>query len=383
MKPFLNLSRILVFFLLSLTVAVGLAGQDREKKQPVSLPKTETLTIKPKDSDLQYQLHIALPDESGTPGRTFPVIYLLDSDIHFGFVRSLIGSLHLSGDLEAVVLVGIGYGEGNLARWSRNRDRDFLVAAYPGPTPGDSGNAARFLAFLRSEIIPKIESGFPARKGDRTLMGMSAGAIFAAHVLVASPDLFRRYVIVSPYLIAGQEKVIDEENVASKGRKDLEARVYTALGNSELEVAGPGWNALFGNLVRRQYPRLVLRKDVISGLSHFEMPFSAYLQGIKYVFGGRPAPIQAVAGNYPAMRGRYFFSLNGSAILVTMEGGRLFVHLGPSPVELVPVSRTRFAATGFPGMEFSFLPGEKAQSRALILGQMGFDTAAWRMEEKE
>jgi hypothetical protein len=50
-------------------------------------------------------------------------------------------------------------------------------------------------------------------------------------------------------------------------------------------------------------------------------------------------------------------------------------------VELVPVSRTRFAATGMPGVEFSFLPGEQAQSQALILGQMGFDTAAWRMED--
>ena len=381
MKLSSSFCRILVFFLLSVSAAAGLSGEDQGKKQPVSLPKTETLTIKPKDSDLQYQLHVALPDEAGTPGRTFPVIYLLDSDVHFGFVRSLVGSLHLSGDLEAVILVGIGYGEGSLATWSRNRDRDFLVAAQPGPTPGDSGNAARFLALLRSEIIPRIESGFPARKGDRTLLGMSAGAIFAAHVLVTSPDLFRRYVIVSPYLIAGQEKVIGEEIVAAKGRKDIEARVYTALGNPEQEVAGPNWNALFGNLVLRQYPRLALRKDVISGMSHFEIPFSAYLQGIKYVFGGRPAPLQAVAGNYPAMRGRYFFSLGGATILVTMESGKLLVHLGPSPVELVPTSRTRFAATGFPGMEFSFLPGENAQSRALILGQMGFDSAAWRMEE--
>jgi predicted alpha/beta superfamily hydrolase len=381
MKTISNCCRILVLFLLCLFAAAGLSGEDRDKKQPVSLPKTETLTIKPKDSELSYQLHVALPDEAGTPGRTFPVIYLLDSDIHFGFVRSLIGSLHLSGDLEAVILVGIGYGEGNLAQWSRNRDRDFLVAALPGPTPGDSGNASRFLALLRSEIIPRIESGFPVRNGDRTLMGMSAGAIFASHVLVTSPDLFRRYVIVSPYLIAGQEKVVEEEIVAAKGRKDLEARVYTALGNPELEVAGPNWNALFGNLVLRQYPRLTLRKDVISGLSLFEIPFSAYLQGIKYVFGGRPAPLQAVAGNYPAMRGRYFFSLGGATIPVTMEGGKLFVHLGPSPVELVPISRTRFAATGFRGMEFSFLPGENARSRALILGQMGFDSAAWRMEE--
>lgn len=380
MKPILHRCRILVLFL-CLAAAAGLSGQDREKPRPVLLPKTETLTIQPKDSDLPYQLHVALPDEAGTPGRTFPVIYLLDSDIHFGFVRTLVGSLHLSGDLEAVILVGIGYGDGNLAGWSRNRERDYLVAAHPGPTPGDSGNAARFLALLRSEIIPKIESGFPARKGDRTLMGMSAGAIFTAHVLVSSPEMFRRYVIVSPYLIAGQEKVIEQELAAAKGRKDLEARVYTALGNPELEAAGPGWNALFGNLVRRQYPRLALRKDVIGGLSHFEMPFSAYLQGIKYVFGGRPAPIPAVAGNYPAMRGRYFFSLGGATILVAMEGGKLFVHLGPTPVELVPKSRTRFAATGMPGVEFSFLPGEDARSRALILGQMGFDTAAWRMEE--
>lgn len=212
-------------------------------------------------------------------------------------------------------------------------------------------------------------------------MGMSAGAIFASHVLVTSPDLFRRYVIVSPYLIAGQEKIIDQEIASAKGRKDMDARVYTALGNPELDVAGPNWNGLFGNLVQRRYPRLALRKDVISGLSHFEMPFSAYLQGLTYVFGGKPTPIQAVAGNYPAMRGRYFFSLGGAAILVTMEKGKLFVHLGPNPVELVPVSRTRFEMAGTPGLEFSFLPGEQAQARALILRQMGFDSAAWRMEE--
>ena len=90
MKLSSSFCRILVFFLLSVSAAAGLSGEDQGKKQPVSMPKTETLTIKPKDSDLQYQLHVALPDEAGTPGRTFPVIYLLDADYSFAVTRNVL-----------------------------------------------------------------------------------------------------------------------------------------------------------------------------------------------------------------------------------------------------------------------------------------------------
>jgi predicted alpha/beta superfamily hydrolase len=378
MKPFMSSSLFLAVALLS---TVAPAAPEREKAPPVSLPRTEALTVQANDGGLTCQLHIALPHEYGTPGQTYPVIYLLDSDIHFGFVRSLAESLHLSGDLTAAIVVGIGYGEDDLARWSRNRDRDFLVAPRPGPAPGDSGNASRFLAFLQGGIIPRIEARYPVRKGDRTLMGMSAGAVFAAHVLATCPDTFQRYIIVSPYLVAGQEQLIAQ--AAAKNRQDIRAMVYTAMGDSELGTAGPGWQELFGHVRQRLLPGFRLQQEVIDRATHFEMAYSAYPRGIKSVFGGRPAPYKAIPENYPRLCGGYFLSLAGFPVVVDAEGGKLFARLGPSRAELVPSGETRFIAPAIPGWEFSFLPGDDTRSPVLILRQMGFDMAAWKMAQAQ
>ena len=379
MKTTPNTLRLLTLLLAWFCTFPALAEPPQEKTGQVSLPGTETIGFHSVVTKQHYQLHVALPTGYEATGRRYPVLLLLDSDIHFGFVKSVTEALHLAGILPDVILVGIGYGEVTLAQWSRNRDRDFLVTPKPGPLPGDSGNATQFLTFLRDELLPRIETSYRVKAEDRTLLGMSAGAIFAAHILAVSPEMFRRYIIVSPYLIAGQDAILAQETAFSKTHKDIDARVYTALGETELGVAGPGWKTFCSNLLQRNYPGLILHQETFKGLTHFEMAYAAYLNGIKDVFGKRPAPLKTLSVRYPSMAGRYFLSLAGLPIIVKAEGGQLWVYLGPDPAELLPVSDTRFTAKGIPGMEFSFIPDESGQAEILLITQMGFDIAAWRM----
>lgn len=344
----------------------------------VSLPGTEARKVISKAHGREYHVQIALPSGYGTAGRTYPVIYLLDGDYHFGFVKALLESLQMSGSAPEAILVGIGYGPDSPADLTRKRERDFLVAPAPGPFPGESGQAAAFLAFLSEELLPTLETAYRAKAGDRTLMGMSAGAIFASHVLAVSPELFHRYVIVSPYFVGGQEAVLGEEAAAAKGRKDLKARVFTALGEPELPVASPSWKAYFDALEQPRYPGLTVRREVLKGLDHFEMPYLAYLDGLKSVFG-IPRPLGTSPDQHVAMAGRYFLSLAGLPITISQQGNRLWVDFGPGPMELEAVSDTRFTIKGNPSMRFAFLPGENGQADTLLFNQMGFDVAARRM----
>lgn len=58
-------------------------------------------------------------------------------------------------------------------------DNDLPPWTAPGVEPGDAafkGNAVAFLSFLRTEVMPEVESLFPSK--ERTLMGISLSGMF-------------------------------------------------------------------------------------------------------------------------------------------------------------------------------------------------------------
>jgi predicted alpha/beta superfamily hydrolase len=64
------------------------------------------------------------------------------------------------------------------------------------PTTGGSAN---FISFLEREMIPYIQKQYKTN-GSRTLIGESFAGLLAAEILLKKPQLFNRYIIVSPSL---------------------------------------------------------------------------------------------------------------------------------------------------------------------------------------
>lgn len=353
----------------SLTVAVR--GGEGDRSRPVSLPGTEVRSIASTFVDQEFKLHVYLPPGYDDSGRVYPVVYLTDSDAYFGFFKNMVGSMQFGNLVPEVVVVGIAYEE-DTRSYLTKRERDLLPSGIDG-RPG-SGKAAAFLGFMREELFPFVESRYSVDPGDRTVVGMSAGATFASYVLCTAPELFKRYVIVSPYFIYGQEAVLELEEVYAAGHDSLNVRVYTAMGELEPDYARGPWNALVKSIRSRSYRGLEIEQELLEGLSHMDVVFTAYVNGMKNVFTGRSKILNAVSGNFEAFTGRYEHGLKNLGFIIRLEGGRLFISgSGEYWDELVPVSKTRFGIIENPEVQFSFAAAQNGEVAGMIIHQLGME----------
>ena len=144
----------------------------------------------------------------------YPVLYVLDADMLFGWVTALVreaASLRAVGYPTAgfvppnLIVVGIGYPmtvrrQPKLAFSLRTRDQTPTKNPWDKEWGGISGGAKNFLRFIRDELMPCINSNYRTDPTDSTIVGHSLGGLFALYVLFHEPDTFRRYVASSPSL---------------------------------------------------------------------------------------------------------------------------------------------------------------------------------------
>ncbi|MBN1209637.1 MAG: hypothetical protein JXB05_32610 [Myxococcaceae bacterium] len=140
------------------------------------------------NEDREYQ--VRLPESyRWAKDRRYPVLYLLDGDVHVDHTAASVAFLARWGELPETIVVAVR---------STVRVRDFTQSDWPQAWVG-GGGAANFKRFLSKELIPKIERSYRA-DGFRTLYGHSAAGQFALYCLTTEPSLFRAYFALSPSL---------------------------------------------------------------------------------------------------------------------------------------------------------------------------------------
>jgi predicted alpha/beta superfamily hydrolase len=359
-------------------LAAGIRGAEVFHYPPVSLRGTEVRGIRSSFVDQEFKLHIYLPVSYTDTTRVFPVVYLTDSDAYFGFFRSLVANLRYGNMIPDVVVVGVAYEE-DVQSYLRKRERDLLPVAVPNH-PG-SGEAESFLSFMRDELIPFVESEYRVDSGDRTIVGMSGGATFAFYVLCSSPELFGRYVIISPYLVYGQEIILELENAYAEAHASLPARLYTAMGELEPAFALGPWKTLVERMQKRDYADFEVEHETLEGLSHMDVVYTAFVRGMKEVFSGGAIALQAVPENYEACVGLYELGSMGARFIVRLQANTLRIsRAGEYWDELIPVAGARFGIEGNDEVQFSFVAGRDGAVLRMIIHQMGMENPAEKMD---
>jgi uncharacterized protein len=139
-------------------------------------------------------------DTNAAPQR-YPVLYLLDGDAHFHSVTGLIQILGTGVNGTYVVPEMIVVAIPNT-----DRTRDLTPThAENGPdgktNPGfkNSGGGPNFLRFVKTELIPHVDSVYRTAPY-RVLVGHSLGGITAISALYTMPETFNAYVAIDPSL---------------------------------------------------------------------------------------------------------------------------------------------------------------------------------------
>jgi hypothetical protein len=249
----------------------------------VTLPFTEVRQLESAATGRSYDIYVRLPDEyTQDQKKKYPVLYSLDGQWDFKMLDSIYSGLHYDGFVPEMIIVGITYS-GEDADYGALRTMDYTPvhdAYFQG-----SGEAPKFFAFLKDQLIPFIEANYRTDASQRALMGSSFGGTFTLYVMFTEPSLFSGYLAASPVVPFGNGFAIKQEADYAKSHKDLPVRLFLCVG----EVEDLRWpvEQFMQILSERNYTGLEMETRTIPGEDHASNKPEAYNRGIRFLFQGK------------------------------------------------------------------------------------------------
>lgn len=188
--------RKFILFLCFCLCSGTLLSQPKSQSKPFILG--EILEINSLELAEKRTLNIYLPaGYSRADSSRYPVIYLLDgsADEDFIHVAGLVqfNNFPWINRIPESIVVGIA---------NINRKRDFT---YPSSIEEDkkqfpgTGHSDKFISFIEKELQPFIAKEYKVNDS-KMIIGQSFGGLLTTEILIKKPQLFNKYVIISPSL---------------------------------------------------------------------------------------------------------------------------------------------------------------------------------------
>jgi predicted alpha/beta superfamily hydrolase len=217
-------------FFICLTITLPAFAQKTNKIKPFVLGhETE---IKSAILGEKRILNIYLPEGYNTKDTVrYPVVYLLDGSANEDFI-------HISGLVQYSSFEWVNYIPKSIVVGiaTVNRRRDFTfpstveeqIKAYP-----EAGHSDEFIAFMEKELQPFIERYYHTN-ASKTIIGQSLGGLLEADILFKKPELFNRYIIVSPSLWWDNGSLLNLNPKILSAKTSMPISVYIGVGKEGL-----------------------------------------------------------------------------------------------------------------------------------------------------
>lgn len=234
------------------------------------IPVTQILSY---DSELygeSRKLYISLPIDYKDTDKSYPVLYVLFPEVAFFRAKSAAWYVEGSNGIPEFIVVGISNKDG----WDE-------VFPFKLDRKPNTGGGDKFLNSIGSEVIPFIESNYRA-DSLRILAGFSNSAMFACHVMVKEPDLFKSYILSSPMLGWGDNYVLKETIKFFGDIQSFDKTLYVIYGGQDY---GQVVNTMpqFETLLKDKAPENFNWKiDLLKNESH--VPYIDVYNGLVFTF---------------------------------------------------------------------------------------------------
>lgn len=228
-----------------------------------------------------YHIYVRYPDGYDLAAETrYPTVYLTDGDSLFPILAANHLFLTYDEGLPEALVVGIAYGGFDPAVNRRNIDFQ---------TPGagvEHAGAEAFQAFLRTELIPRIERDYRADPERRILFGQSRGGAFVLYSAITDPDLFWGRIASNPSLTPGIESLLGAP--ADSARADLGVAVSSGTRDrADLQAEAAQWLRRWESDPGRPWRLRAIR---LEGGTHAANAPDAYRAGLLWLFGEDATP---------------------------------------------------------------------------------------------
>jgi len=233
------------------------------QKKPSS-PTVIIYSEKVKDS---FEIYITAPKRIDTV-KQLSVMYYLDANINSGKkLREMISRSEFSDKVNKTIFVGIGH----LGDFHVLRRRDFILPEIKNSdTAGASvnyGQIENFYWFMKTELIPFIDSTYKINSNNNSILGHSFGGLFAFYCLFKNDTLFKNFYALSPSLWVDNYSIYKFNRLTS----DSLDKKFLYFSSGSLEIvnrikAGTDEMDLF--LQKNNYPNLSYKYEIHSGKTH-------------------------------------------------------------------------------------------------------------------
>lgn len=231
-------------------------------------------------------------DTTISPQR-YPVVYLLDGDAHFHSVTGLIQALGTGVNATYVIpeLIVVAIPNTNRLRDMSPTKVTTGFDGKPAPEFASSGGMPAFLSFIKSELIPRIDSLYRTNTY-RVFVGHSLGGITTINALYTIPEAFNAYVAIDPSLWWDNSLLLKQarkrmESPALKGKA-----LYVAQANT-LSPDDSVINTHFSGItqfdaVMKTYNTVGLRYayKYYDQDDHGSVPLIAEYDALRFIFSG-------------------------------------------------------------------------------------------------
>lgn len=255
-------------------------AQNAQPLPRVTIPGSEMRSLKSANTGRTYDLYIHVPGTNAqNREKKFPVLYVLDGQWDFKLLDSVCGGLVYDKFVPEMIIVGITYS-GDNPNYDALRVMDYSPVA--NSRVPNSGDGPKFLAFLKQELLPLIESNYRGDPSRRVLMGSSFGGLFTLYAMLTEPSLFSGYVSASPYVSYADNALFKQEAEYASKHKELPTRLFISVGG--IEDLTPPVKEFMKTITARGYKELKLETRVIEGERHAGNKPEAFNRGLRFVF---------------------------------------------------------------------------------------------------
>ncbi|TDE50031.1 alpha/beta hydrolase [Flavobacterium sp. GT3P67] len=222
----------IIILILIFTVTIGNAQVKKQKEtsKPFVLGTIEEINSKILSE--KRIVNIYLPEGYNQNDTIkYPVTYLLDGSADEDFIH-VVGLFQFNNfswinRVPKSIVVGVA---------NIDRKRDFT---YQTTIEEDKkryltcGKSANFISFIETELQPFIEKKYKTNNS-KTIIGQSLGGLLATEILLKKPNLFNKYIIISPSLWWNNGSLLNEESEIYQENFKDKIDIYIGVGKEGL-----------------------------------------------------------------------------------------------------------------------------------------------------
>jgi len=205
-------------YIIQVTIMIALFGQfsnnllaqnqgEKDNRKPIAYNFGHRYQIQSKILGEERQLLIYVPEEYQKSADKFPVVYILEGNIHYKHAVISIEKIQKSGWMPTSIIVAITDNEGTNTRDYRQE-------------------SDAFLRFINQEVQPFVAKNFRVN-GFKTLFGHRDSGKFVLETFIKDPDEFDNYIAANPYFRKGL--ITKFEDLLDKN-KTLNQSLYFSMG---------------------------------------------------------------------------------------------------------------------------------------------------------